>query len=426
MCIRDRCPYPYYTIWLGSTTCTNIAIAFDFITVMTVVILLTVLFLCCLAQAGSRKYEALILMLFPTLDVYSDILYIFTSIFYNKSLIILSIVFFILPNFLFFGTLRKLKAVVPTNLIRFPGFKYVSPNLIWLGMKDGYPLFDGTRPSISFDQHDSIPKLLSYVVVWVVLIISQISYILAYLLLWPITSLLLVIIWSTVGMYLLQSKVLCIGNVWNFWFFFWLGSEQFNMLALERSGSNIDFGILNESLFTEFICETMPQLIIQSINTWYTGGVNAAFLFSVSLSGYNTINGLYKYLYYVAYLRKSISDVPQEIKMLGGFVKSNFKRDTTTKIVPVTCYEVEAWERLLFSQEHPIFEIIFRSGLKSATDLKAADPTLLSEILKKYKELKTDKEHNELKAMFDGFLDEKNSVIGATVEIYENLTGMIS
>lgn len=327
---------------------------------------------------------------------------------------------------MFFGTLRKVKAAVPTSLVRFPGFKYVSPNLVWLGMKDGYPLFDGTRPSISFDQHDSIPKLLSYVVVWVVLIISQVSYILAYLILWPIISCVLVIVWSTVGMYLLQSKVICIGSVWSFWFFFWLGSEKFNMLALERSSSDIDFGILNESLFTEFTCETMPQLTIQSINTWYTGGVSAALLFSVSLSGYNTVNGLYKYLYYVAYLRKSISDVPQEIQMLGGFLKSKYKRDTTTKIVPVICYEVKAWERLLFSQELPVFEIIFQNNLKNANDLKAADPTILNEILKKYKELKTDKEYNELKAMFDEFLDEKKSAMEATVEIYENLSTMIS
>ena len=87
---------------------------------------------------------------------------------------------------------------------------------------------------------------------------------------------------------------MCIGPVWNFWFINWLGTERFNALALEKAKEDIDFAILNESLFTEFICETMPQLIIQSINTSLTGGVNPAFLFSVILSGYNTVNGIYK------------------------------------------------------------------------------------------------------------------------------------
>ena len=65
--------------------------------------------------------------------------------------------------------------------------------------------------------------------------------------------------------------------------------------------------------------------------------------------------------------------------------------------------------------------VVIQNNIKSASDLKDADPVVLTQILSKYKELKTNKEYKYLKAKFDGILDEKGSVTSATMEIIETV-----
>ena len=63
--------------------------------------------------------------------------------------------------------------------------------------------------------------------------------------------------------------------------------------------------------------------------------------------------------------------------------------------------------------------------MKTANDLKEANPVLLTQILSKYKELKTNKEYKQLKAKFDGLLAEKGSFTDATMEIIETIGGVL-
>jgi hypothetical protein len=199
--------------------------------------------------------------------------------------------------------------------------------------------------------------------------------------------------WFIVGIYLFQSKVICIGSIWNYWLGHWIGDERFNELNLLQPDSHIDFAILNESLFSEFLFETFPQLLLQIINTSLVGGTNFAFIFSVALSGYNTLNGIYKYGYYVIYKQKSLRDVPQEIELLGGFFKSKHKQ-----VVPGTEdepeakleAEAEAWKILIETGHADIVEMLFvHKNLKTPQDLKEAEIEILEEILNKYKDLKS-------------------------------------
>ena len=66
------------------------------------------------------------------------------------------------------------------------------------------------------------------------------------------------IVWLLLGFYLHQVKSMSIGRVWTWWFRVWTGTNKFDITAA------VDTGLMNESLFAEFVCETLPQLLIQS------------------------------------------------------------------------------------------------------------------------------------------------------------------
>lgn len=167
---------------------------------------------------------------------------------------------------------------------------------------------------------------------------------------WPLVSTALITIWLCIGMFLYQSKVICIGPVWNYWISKWLGIDHPSYQALLKGEDEIDLAILNKSLLAEFLIETLPQLIIQSVNTVFINDVNAVFLFSVILSSYDTINGLWKYGYYILYLGKSFSEVPHEIEMFGGFIKSSYDpQNPNQPSNPHHEYELKAWKLILES-----------------------------------------------------------------------------
>jgi hypothetical protein len=78
----------------------------------------------------------------------------------------------------------------------------------------------------------------------------------------------------------------------------------------------IDTGIMNESLFAEFLSETVPQLLLQSINSSACQQLNSGVaIFSISLSVFMTCNGLYRYWYYTYFLGYEMRDVPLEVKI---------------------------------------------------------------------------------------------------------------
>ena len=104
---------------------------------------------------------------------------------------------------------------------------------------------------------------------------------------------------------------------------------------------------------------------------------------------------------------------------------SKYQQEGTSKVVPVEELEKEAWKLLLESGKESIIEMVIQNNIKNASDLKEADPAMLTQILSKYKELKTNKEYEQLKAKFDGFLVEKGYVTSATMEIIETIGGVL-
>ena len=72
---------------------------------------------------------------------------------------------------------------------------------------------------------------------------------------------------------------------------------------------------MNESLYAEFILETLPQLFIQAVNNQYTGSWSILSIFSSGLSAFMAINGVYRFLYYTKYLKVQYTEVPLEISI---------------------------------------------------------------------------------------------------------------
>ena len=61
----------------------------------------------------------------------------------------------------------------------------------------------------------------------------------------------------------------------------------------------------------------MPQLIIQSMNNQFTQKWTSAGIFSITLSVFMTLNGLYRYGYYLLWLGMALKDVPNPVLFIG-------------------------------------------------------------------------------------------------------------
>ena len=66
--------------------------------------------------------------------------------------------------------------------------------------------------------------------------------------------------YSAVGGLLFQTNSFCIGPVHNWFYKLWTGTDDFNIDELIYAKA------LNEALFVHFFVESLPWLIIQSIN----------------------------------------------------------------------------------------------------------------------------------------------------------------
>lgn len=100
------------------------------------------------------------------------------------------------------------------------------------------------------------------------------------------------ILWFAVGIFFFQCKVFAIGSIYNFWFYLYTGTQQHDIDTL------VDTSLLNEALLVHII-ESMPQLVIQILNSTYIEAWTPISLFSTFLSAFITINGLYRFVYYL-------------------------------------------------------------------------------------------------------------------------------
>ena len=289
----------------GFASCTAIQIGLSSGTSSAVVIALGLLFITCLYFAEDLKYVAFVIMMFPTLDILSDLAYILSNRYASIPLFACGIVFFFTPNIIFFHKLNEIGA--------YPSFclQYFYTDESWDGvnkLKNNKSIYD----KVFWIQHETwVNKIIMFPMQCITAA--------------PALALIFVtfpfyFIWSVIGLYIFQCKVLAIGRVWTGWMYVWTGHNNF------RKEVKVDTGILNEALFAEFLSETLPQLVIQGVNNKLIGMWTPTAIFSAALSIVIAVNGVYRYGYYTIWLGMNIDDVPTKIS-LGGVVNVVLKND---------------------------------------------------------------------------------------------------
>ena len=218
--------------------------------------------------------------------------------------------------------------MVPRGIYRsYPGW-YISENLFWLSARKRYPMMNGKPLKISFQKvhrklihsiitcslthykHDSLPKVFAYYITWLLVIGGQLISLVTFAV-WICMSTLFMTLWFTLGLFLFATKVMAIRRVHNWWYYVWTGCRNHD------TEIEIDISLLNEALFAEFLFESLPQMVVQSLNNTLTQLWNPIGIFSMCLSVFVMLNGLYRYGYYSFWLGYSIQNVPTEIS-IGG------------------------------------------------------------------------------------------------------------
>merc|ERR1712010_88261 len=88
--------------------------------------------------------------------------------------------------------------------------------------------------------------------------------------------------------------------------------------------------MMNESLLSEFLLESVPQLIIQGINNTITGQWTeivtlSSFIISLTI----VVNSIWRFAYWKLIEKIPIGDVPIFIKIPFTSIKIKLKRDNT-------------------------------------------------------------------------------------------------
>ncbi len=304
----------------GSVDCPRFYLNTSSFTYYSMTSFITVLFLLCLSFAGENAYIMFMLSFFPILDIVTDMIYILSVTFWNFNLFISAIAFFVFPSSLFvykmakLGALPRVKPFILTEILQC--------ELIWLSVNsNGYPLINGQRSSLSLNEHDGVDKLLLYWLLWFLLLVTQLVFIILAAIWYTFGSLFLVV-WVFIGMLLFQTKMLAIGKVWNTYFYYLTQSDDFSKTV------ELDASVLNESLFYEFMLETVPQICIQCVNNSLTfnGRYSSLSLFSLSISVFIAFNGVYRYGYYLLWKRVKFDEIPLPLAVRLKVIKQAVRR----------------------------------------------------------------------------------------------------
>ena len=307
-------PCPVFTsnIVEASTSCPQFTIAASAFTYHGIASFIAVLFLFSLLYAGKDVYIFFVLGLFPFLDIVTDIIYLLSVKFYSFRLFIACMVFIILPSSMFLYHLYSF-GITPVTT-QFIGTKVLNGPLVWLGFSNGYPTINSQRSQWLNDANVGLERSVRYWLLWICLTVLQLVY-LVVAIIWYALSSLFLFFWLIVGIFLYQTKVLAIGNVWNMWVRLYTQSNDFDKQV------SLDVSLLHQSLFFEFIIEAVPQITIQAINNslTFTGHYPAISLLSVVTSSLIVIHGLYRYGYYRLWKGILFDEIPLplDVKIQG-------------------------------------------------------------------------------------------------------------
>jgi hypothetical protein len=336
---------------------------------------------------ANKRFTVFAVSIFPTMDIITDINYLLSTNIYNSVLFSLILISVLATNCLFFYRLTTARGKVngrppfPLMIKRAcPLVMYVDKKIFWLRSSKGYPVIFGDMHIVLFSDHDSLPMLLILLLTWVFAVMVQGLYLVLFLL-WAAVASMFLIVWLLLGMWTFQNKTLALKSVWNSWFYVWTGRDEFDKEV------EIDVRVLNESLFTEFMVETLPQMALQFTNNELTMSWNGIGIFSILFSSCVAFNGAYSYIYWVFFRHYDFSEVPAEVSFLG-FCKVSIEYESQTgKGLAAfddlatkrerTKLAAKIWTMLTtYNKELRVAQILFMMGIASVESLPslALDP----------------------------------------------------
>lgn len=297
------CPYPYTNTGTGNADCSVYCLCFQATIFYPILGSCLVLYLICI-MVGEYRLHIFIALFFPTLDVFTDLAYLLTNPFINSTAFSFGIIFYSYSIIVF-----NFKIISSGLLLKTPWLTWKNPPFpMWTELKI-------TERERIFEEHPEIHYLIIELIFLAVKIPLTIGLYLIQFIAWWIVKLVLLLpalligvpflfVWITFGCFLHMTKTFCIGRVWNMWYRVFLLSD-----ALDTNVA-LDTAELNESLFFEFLMESLPQFLLQVINNTLLEEWTMIGILSTSLSIYMSLNGFYRF-WYLQYVKSmSFRDIP--------------------------------------------------------------------------------------------------------------------
>ncbi len=217
----------------------------------------------------------------PCIDFCTDLVYLLAQPFYKAEVFALCLIFVSTSWFHFIYYLVQLQAHPKMWLFEMPSCLF-------------------------FAKYDSIFKLTVTALAYFVFLILNGNILLLF-----------------VGGLLYATKVMTISSVSNAWFYCWTGGSKYEQQTVFNSA------LFNELLYGELVMESLPQFIVQLLNTSVLHHrnyqrFNATSIVSIVSSAVSVLNGLYRLVYLRLYHGVNLKTLPADLT-LGGLIPSNGK-----------------------------------------------------------------------------------------------------
>ena len=210
--VCKSCKYPFGTVGRGSEDCTAVCLCLSnsaFAVVMGAFVSIWVVGI----LVGENRFGLMMNLVFPTLDVFSDMAYILSTKFYSGAMFAVVLMVFLLPIPLFGHVLYDMNAP--------PKLTWTSwDDVLWLswqyfGDKYAVPTIAG-RPSklLQHFPHDNMLFFCLHPVIWTTYLIIQ----LFGLIILVGSRLIFLAFFFVLGSFLHMTKLMAVGKVWNAFF----------------------------------------------------------------------------------------------------------------------------------------------------------------------------------------------------------------
>jgi len=265
------CVNPWTTGTKSSqANCLYFRSVWDLGTIFIVLASIGAMYVLAFAAAGEKSLAIVLNMFLPMLDHVTDTLYVLNEPFYSFDVFRAAAFFLVAPCIIFVYDLVEAGDFPVVCKPPFP--------TLWLESRDGKPTYNGELVGAHL---------------WPLLVVLQLAT-LPVSLIWTLSCTALLVVWFVVGSFLYNSRTLAVGRVRRLWYYVWRGFKHGTDIDEEVA---VDTTVLNKALFTGFVLESIPQLIIQLYNSIMVGWGLLAQL-SITVSVLMTLAGVYKFIYW--------------------------------------------------------------------------------------------------------------------------------